>query len=279
MSALTKIDVFIPVYNDVQHVGRAIQSCLDQTGVDVRILVSDNCSTDGTFEKVKDLANEDSRIILMQNAENIGMIANVNRLFELVERPHYIFLCSDDHLIDEAAFAKAIALMETDPQIVSVYSDIQFQDGAGLPIMNNRFRRGAVFDPEKTFIASLVSTRNRFGIPVLHKRETGLTFRYQANVTYASDVLHSFMTARGRKCGHLPYLAIGNTYSGGNLTRGLMRKALHDFHQAELTSGLRLSPSQRLIQSLNFWIVFAQKLIFFRIVVRWRQRKTTHARG
>lgn len=272
-----KIDVFIPVYNDVLNVDRAVRSCLAQTGVDVRVLVSDNCSTDGTFEKLTKLAAQDSRIVLMQNAENIGMIANINRLFDLVERPHYIFLCSDDHLIDASAFSRAIALMETDPEIVSVYSDIQFQDGAGRPIMNNRFRRGSVFDPEQTFIASLVSTRNRFGIPLLHKRDTGLTFQYAADASYASDILHSYMTARGRKCGHIPSLAIANTYSGGNLTRSLMGKALRDFRQAELISGLRLSPGQRIMQTVNFWLVLTQKFVFFQVVVPWRQRKTAHA--
>ncbi|MEQ1651299.1 MAG: glycosyltransferase [Hyphomicrobium sp.] len=44
------IDVFIPVYNDKIYLPKAVDSALGQRGVDVRVIISDNASTDGTFE-------------------------------------------------------------------------------------------------------------------------------------------------------------------------------------------------------------------------------------
>lgn len=271
MSNAPQIDVYIPVYNGEDVILRAIQSCLDQVAVDVRVIVSDNLSSDRTPEIVSELAQNDPRVVLMQNPKNIGMLPNINRLFDVVERPFYMFLCADDHLIDQNAFSKALALLDAHPEMASVYSDMQFQDGAGQRILDNRFKRSSVFDPKSVFIQSLVRTRNGFGIPLLHRSQDGLSYQYQSDCVYASDVLQSYMCARGKTCGHIPELCIGNTYAGGNMTRGMMQTALKAFRQAEVHANISLSPSQRLRQSINHRLVFIQKIIFFQILLPIRR--------
>lgn len=270
---MSQIDVYIPVYNRKIRVGRAIASCLAQEGVDVRVLVSDNASTDGTWDMLQKMAAQDPRLVPTRNAENIGMLPNINRMIELVDRPFYMFLCSDDHLIDSRAFAKAMALMDTYPEVQSVYCDMQFQYSDGTRIIDNRFVRPAVFDPKAAFIGSLIRTRNGFGIPLLHRTEAGLSHPYRDDCVYASDVLHSYMVARGQACGHIAELCIGNTYSDDNMTRGMMDTALRAFRVAEEISGMRLTPLQRLRQSLNHRLVFLQKLLFFKVFLPLRKAR------
>src|SRR2546421_11810394 len=62
--------VFIPVYNDAGRVARAIQSVLDQTMPDFELIVSDDCSRDGTAQIVKEF--KDRRLHLIENEKNLG---------------------------------------------------------------------------------------------------------------------------------------------------------------------------------------------------------------
>jgi len=223
------IDVFIPVYNDERYIARAIQSCLDQEGVNVRVLVNDNCSTDQTYQIVKDIAKQDSRVLVTQNEINIGMVMNLHRLVELVQRPFYMFLCSDDCLLDTHAFASALELFEKHDDLVSVYSNINFLDPNGKLIAKNRFERPEVFEAEDTMRLSLITMRNRFGIPLLHRSEFGTQYPFLEQAKYSADLWHSYKVGKNGHCGHIDRACIGNTYTGENLTRSLMKNALAEF--------------------------------------------------
>ncbi len=53
MSEPPRVSVVIPAWNEESFVGTAIESALDQAGVDVEVLVIDDGSTDGTAERVQ----------------------------------------------------------------------------------------------------------------------------------------------------------------------------------------------------------------------------------
>lgn len=52
-----KVTVVMPVYNEEELVGKAIQSLLDQTYKDIEVIVIDDGSTDNTVEKVKQFSS------------------------------------------------------------------------------------------------------------------------------------------------------------------------------------------------------------------------------
>ena len=45
-----KVSILIPVYNRVDMIRDCIDSALSQDYLDLEVIVSDNCSTDGTWE-------------------------------------------------------------------------------------------------------------------------------------------------------------------------------------------------------------------------------------
>lgn len=267
MANIPKIDVFIPVFNDKRYIGRAINSCLDQAGVDVRVLVSDNCSTDGTFEVVSAIAENDDRVVVHRNEENIGMIKNLHRLQELVDRPYYMFLCSDDFLLDKNAFSAAVSLFDKNPELVSIYSNIDFLDANGKKIITNAFARGEIFDPLMAMKDSLITTRNKFGIPLLHKTKYAILYPFLEDINYSSDLWHSYKVGSHGLCGHVNRSCIGNTYNGENLTRSLMKDAYLELRSLAELEDIRLTTSEKIRQYFNHYKTVFLKYLFFRVMI------------
>lgn len=66
------VTVIVPVYNAGPQLATALRSLLEQTWVNLEILVVDDCSTDETAALVRGLAQEDDRLRLLQADENGG---------------------------------------------------------------------------------------------------------------------------------------------------------------------------------------------------------------
>lgn len=67
-----KIAVLMTTYNGIDWIAEQLKSILDQSDVDLCIFISDDCSTDGTFEYLLDLSKLTSRIILLPRYSRIG---------------------------------------------------------------------------------------------------------------------------------------------------------------------------------------------------------------
>lgn len=90
------VSIAMPVYNAARTIDEALQSALEQTYKNLEILVVDNASTDGTPDMVH--AYEDPRIVLHENATNIGAHKNGNRSVQLSTGEFVKFLHADDAL-------------------------------------------------------------------------------------------------------------------------------------------------------------------------------------
>ena len=74
-----KVTVIILSYNQDEYIADAIQSALNQTYDNLEIVISDNGSTDGSKEIIKDFAELDSRIIFLDYPENFKITVRQNK--------------------------------------------------------------------------------------------------------------------------------------------------------------------------------------------------------
>ncbi len=257
-----RVQVYIPVYNDIRFLPTAIGSVLGQTGVDVEVIVSDNASTDGTYEYALALAEKEPRLRVVRNPQNLGYMANINKVAGLATATYYMVLCSDDMLLDEGALRKAMRVMEGAADVVSVYCDMDYIDAKGRRVMTRRFRRSGPFDSEAALRRSIIASRNLFGIPLLHRTAVAARFRYRESLTYTLDVVHSAETARQGKVYHLPEALIGNRFTGHNATWGLFSKSRGQFEEVAKIFGLKLTLFERLAQEINRAVVTVSKTAF-----------------
>lgn len=67
-----RVTILMPSYNAEQHIGFAIASLLAQSWRNIEIIAVDDCSTDGTFAKLNEIARRDPRLVVAQCARNGG---------------------------------------------------------------------------------------------------------------------------------------------------------------------------------------------------------------
>jgi glycosyltransferase involved in cell wall biosynthesis len=75
---LGKVSVIMPVYCAENYVENAIRSVCNQTYHNLEIIIVDDCSTDSTFDLIKEIAQSDSRVIPVRMNQNSGAYAARN---------------------------------------------------------------------------------------------------------------------------------------------------------------------------------------------------------
>lgn len=90
------VSIISPAYNASRTIDAAIRSVLAQTHVTWEMLIADDGSKDDTVAKVKDWAQQDARIKLFINAQNMGPARTRNRLIREAQGRYIAFLDTDD---------------------------------------------------------------------------------------------------------------------------------------------------------------------------------------
>jgi len=94
------ITIGIPTYNRCDLVCRAIRSALSQSYPNFEIVVSNNASTDNTATAIRAIC--DTRIKLLEQSCNVGMIGNFNACLEGASGEYFLMLSDDDLLEPDA---------------------------------------------------------------------------------------------------------------------------------------------------------------------------------
>jgi hypothetical protein len=114
------VSVVIPCYRYGHYLPGAVAGALDQSGVDVEVIIVDDASPDGSAEIARALAASDERVRVLVHAENAGHIATYNDGLAQATGD-YITLVSADDLLTTDALTRAVALMEHHPRVGFVY--------------------------------------------------------------------------------------------------------------------------------------------------------------
>jgi glycosyltransferase involved in cell wall biosynthesis len=132
------VDVVVPCYNYSRYLPGCVDSVLSQEGVQVRVLVIDDASTDETPQVARTLAAADSRVEYRRHEVNKGHIATYNEGLLEWSTADYAVLISADDMLAPGSLNRAAGLMESDRTIGMVYgSTIKFQHNAELPKVSN----------------------------------------------------------------------------------------------------------------------------------------------
>lgn len=101
MSLGDQISACVLTYNHVDVIESTLDTVLTQSLPPHEVVVSDDCSTDGTWDRVKGLAARHARIRAIQTPKNGGMAANANYAVAACTRPYVALLHHDDLYRDD----------------------------------------------------------------------------------------------------------------------------------------------------------------------------------
>ena len=72
------VSIVMAVFNDENFLNKVIKSIINQTYKNLEIIIIDDCSTDNSYMKILNFAENDKRIKLIKNKINLGLTKSLN---------------------------------------------------------------------------------------------------------------------------------------------------------------------------------------------------------
>jgi len=127
------VDVVIPCYNYGHFLTRCVDSVLAQSGVELRILIIDDASTDNSPEIGSELAKRDARITFRRSPKNKGLIGTANEGIMDWATAKYSLLLSADDALTPGALERAAKVMDQHSEVGMVYGMVYvMSDDSGM---------------------------------------------------------------------------------------------------------------------------------------------------
>ncbi|MDN5857129.1 MAG: glycosyltransferase [Pseudonocardia sp.] len=118
---MTAVDVVVPCYRYGHLLPHCVRSILSQSGVDVRVLIIDDASGDGSADVARELAAADPRVEAREHSENKRHIATFNEgVLDWAQAPLTLLISADDEL-NAGALGRAADLMDAHPAVAFCY--------------------------------------------------------------------------------------------------------------------------------------------------------------
>jgi glycosyltransferase involved in cell wall biosynthesis len=89
------VSVIMPAYNAEKTIAESVRSVLSQTFTDFELIVTDDCSSDGTPDLCEGFAKEDRHVRMLRNTKNMGAAAARNLAINEARGEWIAFLDSD----------------------------------------------------------------------------------------------------------------------------------------------------------------------------------------
>lgn len=93
---MARISIIMGIYNCAETLDEAIQSILNQTYKDWKLIMCDDDSTDDTYVVAENYTKKYENIILIKNEVNMGLNYTLNKCLELVDTKYVARMDGDD---------------------------------------------------------------------------------------------------------------------------------------------------------------------------------------
>ncbi len=137
-----RLSFVVMAYNQERYIADAVAAAFAQDHPDLEIVLTDDCSTDGTFAIMQDMAaayTGPHRIILNRNTPNLGLIGHVNHLFSLATSDYLIYAAGDDVSVPHRASRIAEVIARDQP--FYIHSNVTDLNGSGEELAQQRDRQ------------------------------------------------------------------------------------------------------------------------------------------
>ena len=169
--------VVIATYNGGEYILEQLESIANQTRIPDEIVVSDDCSTDNTFELVQSFAQSNKTInfIYKRNSSNIGFTKNFMRAIAL-SKADVIFFCDQDDIWNSKKIEYMMDCFEINNNIEALKcSKIDFISSDGLSKKSlNKPELKTIKEPQPVGLKSILKSFNCSGLTLAVKRQSYL---------------------------------------------------------------------------------------------------------
>ncbi len=150
-AALPSVTIGLPVFNGGETLAKALATLVAQDYPNLRIVISDNASTDGTLATCEAFAERDPRIRIIRKRLNEGAVSNFRTVLEAADSEYFMWAAADDYwhpqfirtllpaLEADSAVGVAMCAVRRSLPDGTFFDLIRFRD-AGCPNDRNHFQ-------------------------------------------------------------------------------------------------------------------------------------------
>lgn len=131
----SRVSVIIGIYNCASTLQEALDSLYSQTFQDFEIILCDDGSKDNTYEVALENQRLHDNIVLLRNAQNMGLNSTLNKCLEAA-KGEYIARMDGDDISLPTRFEKQVNFLDEHPEYAVVSAPMIYFDEEG------EFRRG-----------------------------------------------------------------------------------------------------------------------------------------
>ncbi|XOV82856.1 MAG: glycosyltransferase [bacterium] len=191
-------------FNQERYVRQAVQAALEQDYPRLQIILSDDCSSDATFELMSEMAESYTgphSIKLNRNPVNLGIGRHINVMMEMVDADFVVIAAGDDVSEPNRTAELTRVWLESERRDVSIFSSVMHIDANGKPL--GLARRGSSIEHLNS-LDSHASQAN-FVMGASHGWDMRLIRNYEPllSVIMNEDVI---LAARGAITGRVSYV-------------------------------------------------------------------------
>jgi glycosyltransferase involved in cell wall biosynthesis len=135
-----RISVCLLVYNDVASLAGTVHSILAQTLPGFEFIISDDCSKDGTWEAVLDLAKKHPNIRAIQTPRNLKMCGNANFAVRHATGDYIVLLHHGD-IYREDLLEKWLDVLERHNSVSFVFNEYAIKTSNGRELVHKAEKR------------------------------------------------------------------------------------------------------------------------------------------
>jgi glycosyltransferase involved in cell wall biosynthesis len=155
------VSVLVPAYNHEKYIVECLESIKSLIYRRLELIVSDDCSPDDTFALAKQWVQKNAdrfeRTLVVRQDENLGIVKNLQILFNSAQGGYLVYIGSDDLLIESAIMGRVKVLQEN-RNIDAVFGNAQLISSSGS-VLKEEFmprRYGRELSSSRLLLSSLV---------------------------------------------------------------------------------------------------------------------------
>jgi glycosyltransferase involved in cell wall biosynthesis len=229
-------------YNQERFIREAVNGAFSQTYSPLEIILSDDCSTDNTYDIMAEMArnyNGPHKIILNRNPVNRGIGAHINRVMEISKGELIVGAAGDDVSLPERVQENYDAFVKSGQTAMSIHSSVLVIDETGRQLgVTHDFLNGYSMDIEK----AVRNGSDVWGCSHAWHRKVFIKFGPLHDDVVLEDMTISFRSLILGKIVHIKkplvfYRLHGKNYYGD---KSMVENRLRKFHSPEELNSWRI---------------------------------------
>lgn len=121
-----QVDILLATYNGEKYLKELIDSILNQTYKNIKLIISDDCSQDNTRKILEEYEKKDERVAVYYQPQNLGYVKNFEFLLKQVKSNLYMLADQDDVWLPEKIEKSVETLKRENADLV--FGDLEVVD-------------------------------------------------------------------------------------------------------------------------------------------------------